>query len=173
MERRILFDENFTKNDQSILPNQFNCTELTLNGHYYLNVSNRLLIVIPWILIIFGTIGNIISIIVLIQPKLRKYSTFFYLACLSAVDLIVLYTFCINFISHYYFRVDLQSKHVALCKLFAFCIYYLPQFSAWTCVAVSLDRVVSVIFSIGSYAAIAKQWNTPTRAYKVMIVIGK
>jgi hypothetical protein len=149
-----------------------NCTELDDYGKYIVNVSNKILIVYPWVIIIFGTISNILSIIILTRKKLRKSSTFFYLACLSAIDMLVLYTFCINFISYYHLSIDLQSKHVVLCKLFSFCIYFLPQYSAWTCAAVSIDRVIGVIFSIGRYASLAKRWNTPSRARYIVIIIG-
>ena len=115
-----------------------NCKELDDYGKYIVNVSNKILIIYPWVIIIFGTISNILSIIILTRKKLRKSSTFFYLACLSLIDMLVLYTFCINFISYYHLEIDLQSKHVVLCKLFSFCIYYLPQYSAWTCAAVSI-----------------------------------
>jgi hypothetical protein len=72
----------------------------------------------------------------------------------------------------YQFNIDLQLKSVILCKLYSFLIYFLPQFSAWCCAAVSLDRVVSVIFSIrGKHAAAAKRFNTPQKAFQVMMVI--
>lgn len=148
------------------------CRELDDYGKYIVNVSNRILIVYPWIMIIFGTISNILSIVILTRKKLRTSSTFFYLACLSAIDILVLYTFCFNFISYYHLKIDLQSKHVILCKLFSFCIYFLPQYSAWTCAAVSIDRVIGVIFSVGRYAACAKRWTTPARARIIVTLIG-
>jgi hypothetical protein len=149
------------------------CNELDEYGKHILYISNQILIIYPWIMIIFGTISNILSIIVLTRKKLRKSSTFFYLACLSAIDLTVVYLFCINFITYYHLNIDLQSKHVILCKFFAFSIYFLPQYSAWTCAAVSIDRVIGVIFTIhGRYAATAKRWNTPLRARNIVFIIG-
>lgn len=139
---------------------------------FLLELTDTILIVYPWIMIIFGTLSNTISFIVLTKPKLRKSSTFFYLSCLSVIDLIQLYTFCVNFIFLYQFKIDIQLEHVILCKLYSFLIYFLPQFSAWTCVAVSLDRVVGVIFSVrGRYSSAAKKWNTPKIALRVMIAI--
>ena len=111
--------------------------------------------------------SNIVSFVVLRQPKLRKSSTFFYLSCLCVIDLINLFTFCLNFIFLYQFKIDLQLKHLFLCKTFSFLIYFLPQLSAWTCAAVSLDRVIGVIFSVRGRAW-AKRWNTPQTAFKVM-----
>ena len=149
------------------------CNQLDDYGKKIVQASNKFLIIYPWVMIIFGTLSNTLSIIILTRKKLRKSSTFFYLACLAAIDILVLQTFCINFISHYHFGIELQSQHVVLCKLFAFCIYFLPQYSAWTCAAVSIDRVISVIFTIhGRYAAAAKRWNTPKRARKIVFIIG-
>lgn len=174
----ILMNSNYNSNFNNRSNSNNNrlndsCYQLDDYGQYILNVSNTILIVYPWIMIIFGTISNVLSIIVLTRQKLRKSSTFFYLACLSAIDLCVVYTFCINFITYYHLNIDLQMKHVILCKLFAFCIYFLPQYSAWTCAAVSIDRVIGVIFTIhGQYAAAAKRWNTPMRARNITIIIG-
>ena len=150
-----------------------NCMKLSNNEKTLVNISDTILTIYPWVMLIFGTISNTLSISVLTRPKLRKLSTFFYLAYLSAIDLLNLYTFCINFIFLYNFDIDLQAKHPILCKVYAFLIYFLPQYSAWTCVAVSIDRVISVIFAVqGRHTAWAKRWNQPDRALHVSIVIG-
>ena len=48
----------------------------------------------------------------------------------------------------------------------------MPQLSAWTCAAVSFDRVIGVIFSVrGKYAGAAKKWNTPQKASKIIIIV--
>ena len=44
------------------------------------------------ILLAVGTVGNILSILVLTRKKLRKITTMFYLAVLAFADLAVLYT---------------------------------------------------------------------------------
>lgn len=123
-------------------------------------------------MIIFGSISNPITFIVLTRPKLRKSSTFFYLSCLSIIDLALLHTFCINLLLVHNFGIDLQNESIIFCKLYSFLIYFLPHFSAWTCVAVSLDRVIGVIFSVrGKYASTARKWNTPRKALHVMVVL--
>ena len=109
---------------------------------FILEVTHQILVIYPLTFIIIGTVTNSLSIAVLTRPKMRKSSTFFYLLCLSGIDMFILYTFCINFVFYYQFGVDVQLKHVIFCKLYSFLIYFLPQFSGWTCAAVSLDRVV-------------------------------
>ena len=44
------------------------------------------------ILLAVGTVGNVLSILVLTRKKLRKITTMFYLAVLALADLAVLYT---------------------------------------------------------------------------------
>ena len=125
---RFLTDRNFSNTEGDVA---------TL-----LRFTDLLLAAYPWLMFSAGTVTNVLSFIVLTRPKLKKSSTFFYLSMLSLIDLILIYTFCINFIALYQFGVDLQLTNIAVCKLYAFLIYFLPQFSAWTCAAVSLDRVV-------------------------------
>ena len=85
------------------------CARIDASNHRrienLLRASNMLLMVYPWVLMCTGTITNAISFAVLTRPKLKKSSTFFYLACLCVIDLLSLYTFCINFIFFYHFKV--------------------------------------------------------------------
>lgn len=73
-----------------------------------MRASNLLLMIYPWVMMCSGTLTNSISFAVLTRPKLKKSSTFFYLACLCVIDLLSLYTFCINFIFFYHFQVLLN-----------------------------------------------------------------
>jgi hypothetical protein len=100
-----------------------------------------LLRIYPILFLFVGTIGNLLSVYVVLRSKLRRYSTFIYLAFLSIVDLIVLYTFSINFILHAWFNIDLQHVSLIACKIYSFSIYFFPQTSAWILTAVSIDRV--------------------------------
>lgn len=139
---------------------------------FILNISDQLLLFYPWIMIVTGTVTNSISFIVFTRPKLKKSSTFFYLSCLCIIDLLSLYTFCLNFILFYKFNIDIQLKNIIICKLYSFLTYFLPQFSGWTCAAVSFDRLIGVLFSTRArFAAAAKRWNTPARASRVMCAL--
>jgi hypothetical protein len=115
---------------------------------------------------ILGSFGNLLSFCVLLRANMRRYSTFCYLACLALVDLGVIITFCTNFISLYHFNNDIQNGPFA-CKLFAFCIYFLPQYSSWILVAVSIDRVISA-----KYLRLAKTWSTPRHSVLVTLLLG-
>lgn len=122
--------------------------------------------VYPVLVLILGSIGNLLSFFVLIRANMRRYSTFCYLACLALVDIGVIITFCFNFIALYHFNNDIQKIPIA-CKLFAFCIYFLPQYSSWILVAVSIDRVISA-----KYIRLAKTWSKPRNSVLVTFLLG-
>ncbi len=120
----------------------------------------------PVLVLVFGSFGNLLSFCVLIRANMRRYSTFCYLACLALVDLGVIITFSVNFISLYHFNYDIQDEPFP-CKLFAFSIYFLPQYSSWILVAVSIDRVISA-----KYLRLAKQWSKPRHSVLVTFLLG-
>jgi hypothetical protein len=122
--------------------------------------------VYPVLVLLFGSLGNVLSFCVLLRANMRRYSTFCYLACLALVDLGVIITFCINLISLYHFNNDIQNEPFA-CKLFAFSTYFLPQYSSWILVAVSIDRVISA-----KYLRLAKTWSTPRHSVLVTLLLG-
>jgi len=118
------------------------------------------------LILVFGSLGNLLSFCVLLRANMRRYSTFCYLACLALVDLGVIITFSINFIALYHFNNDIQNEPFA-CKLYAFCIYFLPQYSSWILVAVSIDRVISA-----KYLRLAKTWSKPRHSVLVTLLLG-
>ncbi|UJR30851.1 hypothetical protein I4U23_018366 [Adineta vaga] len=110
----------------------------------YRTITLTLLRIYPILFICVGTAGNLLSVYVVLRSKLRRHSTFIYLAFLSIIDLAVLYTFCVNFILHAWFDIDLQQVSLIACKIYSFSIYFFPQTSAWILTAVSIDRVVAL-----------------------------
>ena len=122
--------------------------------------------VYPVLILVFGSCGNLLSFCVLLRAAMRRYSTFCYLACLALVDIGVIITFSVNFIALYHFKYDIQNDPFP-CKLFAFCIYFLPQYSSWILVAVSIDRVISA-----KYLRLAKTWSKPRHSVLVTCLLG-
>lgn len=126
------------------------------NLKVYLSLIQIILKIYPPLMLVIGTIGNLVSFLVLMYGSRKKSTTFSYLACLALIDSSVLLTFCINFIYLYHFNVDLQDKSQFFCKLFAFLVYFLPQYSAWTLSVVSVDRMLALSF-YSSYKNSSKQ----------------
>jgi hypothetical protein len=57
---------------------------------FYFNIEKKLSI-LPFILMITGTIGNLLALYVLTRKRLRVYSTMLYFASLTVMDTISLY----------------------------------------------------------------------------------
>ncbi len=114
----------------------------------YRTITLTLLRIYPILFMCVGTAGNLLSVYVVLRSKLRRHSTFIYLAFLSIIDLAVLYTFCVNFILHAWFNIDLQQVSLIACKIYSFSVYYFPQTSAWILTAVSIDRVFALTRSV-------------------------
>ena len=106
-------DRNFLSNDDHLLHNELNLIE------FYLKICEKLLKIYPILLLTIGTFGNLISFIVLMYGSRKKSTTFSYLSCLALIDLAVIATFSINFISQYNFNKDLQDN-IIYCKFYAF-----------------------------------------------------
>lgn len=100
--------------------------------------------IIPPFLILFGTTGNIITIIVLKQKRLRTSPTSIFLATLAMSDILALVTGLLRQWITYTFDVDIRKDvSVAGCRLHWFVVYLSTQCSSWMLVCVTMERVIS------------------------------
>ncbi len=101
------------------------------------------------LLLVFGTFTNILSLLVLARKRMRKHSTYLYLAILSVADMLVLYLGLIrDYLAHGY---GIYINSTWLCKTHSFLFYFTLSFSSWILVAVSLDRFLAITFVFSSY----------------------
>ena len=101
--------------------------------------SMELALTIPcWIIIIVGVVANLLGLIVLLQPALRRQSTFVYLIFLSVTDTMTLILHGItNIHSHYTY-----TYHTRVAYMLPF--QTLQQASSWILVAVTVERYIIV-----------------------------
>ena len=97
-----------------------------------------------------GTIGNILSAIVLMRRSLRSKSIYFYLFLLSIADTIVLYASAFKTWIRILTGFEMLHLSAASCKTFMFLLLFGQHMSAWLIVLVSLDRFVAVWFPFQS-----------------------
>ena len=93
------------------------------------------------LLIILGTIGNILILIVCLN---LRNSTFILMRFLAVADLISLYFWNLNHFTTAFFGLDLQNFNFYYCKIFEFIQFSSLQISAW--ILVSLKELVLNIF---------------------------
>ena len=127
---------------------------------------------IPLILIIFGTIGNAICIVYLVQSSFRRSrSTNIYLICLFAVDTLSLYQWNLNHaVMELGHHQPLSEKSLFLCRSVAFLSFYTLHLSALFLSLVCLDRTL-LLWSHTYRRAMAKRRYTYVIVALVVIAL--
>ena len=96
-------------------------------------------------LFLVGTIGNLLTILVLSQRKNRHTSTAIFLLFLAISDIMILFTSYVSEWTFTMWKFDFREVNGALCKIHVFCTYFSLQFSSWILVLVTCERAISVI----------------------------
>ncbi|XP_013389190.1 G-protein coupled receptor daf-37 [Lingula anatina] len=123
--------------------------------------------VIPIVFLVFGTAGNILSIVVLRRPFMRKTWTGFFLSSLAVVDTLVLWTGLLRHtIKAYNPDTDIRDLSSIGCKLHRFLLYVFLDMSAWILVALTVGRYITVC-----HVFKASTWCTRKRALIALLVI--
>jgi hypothetical protein len=91
-------------------------------------------------LMIFGTIGNILCLKILLRKRFRRQSTCQYLCILAVIDILFIYTRSTRYLYRYIFNVDLRRTSLWICRLFIFFSSTLSYLASWILVIVSFDR---------------------------------
>lgn len=98
---------------------------------------------VPPILILLGTVGNCLTIVVLTRRSIRTSTTSLFLTVLAFSDLLVLYSGLLRQWIIYLFDTDVRKLSEVGCKLNIWLVYSSLDFSAWILIAVTLERVIS------------------------------
>ena len=119
-------------------------------------------------LLIVGTFGNILSFIVFSQNALRKSSTFRYLALLSLMDLLVLYSGLLDlFLTiEYGGAFSLRTINPITCRLHTFITYWSQHSSSWILSFISVDRAIAT-----NCIQFARKFCTPRSAEYIVGLI--
>ncbi|CAF1305310.1 unnamed protein product [Adineta steineri] len=112
------------------------------DGPVYETVELVISAIIPYCLIVIGTIGNLISVVILLNPENRRASTNIYLIFLCLMDTISLYQW--NLSNSFYSLTNGQQQiwgnSLIMCKLSQFFAFYTLHTSAMFLTFVELDR---------------------------------
>ena len=103
---------------------------------------------VPPIVVILGTFGNGLTIIVLLRQFKNLSSTAVYLLTLACSDLMILYLGPIRQWIQYIWKEGINDVRLmtdAGCRTSLFFTYFSFQFSSWLLVAVTIERVISVM----------------------------
>ena len=115
------------------------------------------------VLILLGTVGNVLSLVVMTRRTMIGSSTCFYMAVLSVADTILLYFGCLRTWFSYLTGYDAIILSPAACKIFSFLTYFSYDFAAWVLVAMTIERFIAIHFPFKK-----ARYTTVSRAKKVV-----
>ena len=95
------------------------------------------------------SVGNLLTIIVLLRANLRRHTTMRYLLAVAVADLCSLYSWNLNlFYKHLInpYQNDLEDSSIVSCRLLSFIAFVSLQLSSWYLTLVSVDRCLNIHF---------------------------
>ncbi|ELU05629.1 hypothetical protein CAPTEDRAFT_184124 [Capitella teleta] len=98
------------------------------------------------LLVIGGTVGHALTIAVLIRPRMRHTSIYFYLLALSCSDTVVLWVSCFKAWVRMVTGFELLHVSGAACKSVTFLYLTSTYLSSWLIVCMTVDRFIAVWF---------------------------
>ena len=125
--------------------NMSNCPPSILPPQSYGYPHNLLLVCLP-VIVLLGTIGNVLSIIVLKRRVMQMTAASFYLIVLAIPDLTVLYFSALKTWIRLVFGFELLHVSNAACKITKYIFFTSTHLSAWLVVAITIERLMVVCF---------------------------
>ena len=116
----------------------------------------------PPIIIFFGTIGNVLSILIYTQAKHRKLSAPSFIVAMAIIDNLMLYVGLLQYWVLFNFAAAKLTE--AHCKGMFFVVNFVGNYSHWIIVLLTIDRFIAVYFPIRSY-------NLRTRRRAVIAIL--
>jgi hypothetical protein len=96
-------------------------------------------------LMIFGTIGNILCLQILLRKRFRRQSTCQYLCILAVIDILFIYMRSTRYLYRYISTdVDLRNTSLWICRIFIYFSSSLSHLASWILVIVSFDRYLII-----------------------------
>lgn len=115
------------------------------NPGYYEDVSKLLWKIIPPFLIIFGTTGNLLTVVVILRTMKKTSSTSLYLLTLAISDTAILWCGPLrNWISNVWDK-DIRFLSDGACKIQLYLTYATIHFSSGLLVAITVERTINVV----------------------------
>ena len=144
-EKRLPPDllESNTTSMQNI-PALLGYCRLSYQDRINLKTATNIWIYCSPIVIVVGTIGNILSFRVMLRRRLRQTTTALYLIVLSVADTCVLYSGLLRQWIRALQGTDVRNFSDFSCKFHIFIVYLFLQFQAWILVAITIERLVAV-----------------------------
>ena len=145
-----VFISSVMASEASVINNS-NSTQLKIDDISPTVQSNAQFVIYTFpILIIVGTLCNILTFLVMRRKKLRNQSTGFYMAVLAIADELALLVGCLTQWLFSYKNFNILSVSAYACKIFSVVLYTTFDFSVWMVVIMTIERFIAVTFPLKS-----------------------
>ena len=137
------------KREEETLTNQTQAEEEKIKEEkrrFYFKISALMWKSISPIIIVVGTVGNTLSILVMLRKRFRHTTMCFYLIALAIADTCVLYTSLLLTSLQVYLSTEFLLRSDTLCKTLNFLTHYISHIASWIIVCLTSERFVAVIF---------------------------
>lgn len=124
----------YTEYDEEDAPRSFAYEVGDFLTHYYTPA-----------LVLFGCIGNILSVIVFFNTKLRKLSSSYYLAALGISDTCFLIGAFVSWLN--YVNINIYNRNY-YCQFFTYTSGLCSFLSVWFVVAFTVERFIAVLYPL-------------------------
>jgi len=98
--------------------------------------------------ILFGLLGNVLSMLTWSRGRHRNTSTAALLTALAVMDTLVLAMPALEYWVLHVLNIWIRRSNIYACKVFGFASYFCPTSSSWIIVLVTAERLVSIWFPI-------------------------
>ncbi|XP_053406318.1 putative G-protein coupled receptor F59B2.13 [Mercenaria mercenaria] len=126
------------------------------------------------VLIILGTIGNILSLVVMLRENMRRRTTCFYMSMVAIFDTLVLNFSCLlQWLEYIQGQDVIWLRSSAACKISFFFSYTFFHTSVWLLVITTVERFLVVLFPLQAFkiTSIARARITVLALIVVTIVV--
>ncbi|CAF4666138.1 unnamed protein product [Rotaria sp. Silwood1] len=94
----------------------------------------------PWLLLPFGFIGSLLTILVFTRKKFQKFGCSILFVAESFMDLILITLNCIRLIIRYTFQSYFLQRSLYICRTYKFLTNYFSHCAVWILCVISLER---------------------------------
>jgi len=135
------------EDDGQIPPKLPTLSDILMEHSEYVWAVNLGIYVFP-VIIGLGTIGNVLSFLVMIRRTMIITPTCFYMAILAVSDTIILYVNCLRKWFFITYGEDSWNLNTASCRVVYFLSYTSFQYSVWIIVAMTTERFFAIRYPL-------------------------
>ncbi|KAL8609099.1 hypothetical protein ACOMHN_030440 [Nucella lapillus] len=112
----------------------------------FFSATLALLRVYPAVILCIGTVGNVMTVVIMRRLTSEESAIHIYFTALAGVDLLYLWTIVFNWVIMYNLDYDFKTVDGVFCKIFTWLYTGVGTVSCWYLVCMTVHRAMSVVW---------------------------